>query len=386
MNQSSIVDRKAWSSDRTNFDRNLAVIIGIDDYEGTKISKLSTPVSDATALADLLEKKFGYDNVRRLINADASLAGLKTLFNKTLPHELKPTESDRLIVYFAGHGVPKNSDEGPTGYLVPHNAESGKEETFLPMTDVWAALEKLECHHLLIILDCCFAGQFRWASSRKLTVVWDEIHREHYDRFIRYPAWQVITSSAHDQEALDQVKLSQDNRGTEGNTKHSPFALALIEALRDGSADYTKDGVITSQELIVYLEERIAELSKERQVPGLYPLNRKYDKGQFIFVKPGFNRENLTSAPKLNPEKNPYRGLNSFEEQHANFFFGRDKLIDELRDRLVNSPNNFPLIAVLGVSGSGKSSLVKAGLVPKLRKQSDKKWYILEPMRPLVST
>ena len=144
--------------------------------------------------------------------------------------------------------------------------------------------------------------------------------------------------------------------------------------------------MITSQELIVYLEERIAELSKERQVPGLYPLNRKYDKGQFIFVKPGFNRENLTSAPKLNPEKNPYRGLNSFEEQHANFFFGRDKLIDELRDRLVNSPNNFPLIAVLGVSGSGKSSLVKAGLVPKLRKQSDKKWYILEPMRPLVST
>lgn len=381
-----------WPDDRSNFERNLAVIIGIDDYKGTRISKLSTPVSDATALADLLQGKFGYDNVRRLINADASLAGLKTLFNETLPNELKPTEGDRLIIYFAGHGVPKNSDEGPTGYLVPQDARSGEEKTFLPMKEVWEALEKLGCHHLLIILDCCFAGQFRWASSRKLTVVWDEIHREHYDRFIRYPAWQVITSSAHDQEALDQVKLSQDNRGTEGDTKHSPFALALLEALGDGytdnegknlSADYTKDGVITSQELIVYLEDRLAKLSNSRQVPGLYPLKRGYDKGQFIFVKPGFNpTENLTPAPELNPENNPYRGLNSFEERQANFFFGREKLIDELRDRLVNSPNNFPLIAVLGVSGSGKSSLVKAGLVPKLREQSEKKWYILEPMRP----
>lgn len=387
MNQSSSVDKKPWPSSQTNFNRNLAVIIGIDDYEGTKISKLSTPVSDATALAKLLKDKFGYDNVLPLMNADASLAGLKTLFNETLPNGLKPTESDRLIVYFAGHGVPKNSDKGPTGYLVPQDARSGQEETFLPMTDVWEALEKLQCHHLLIILDCCFAGQFRWASTRKLTVVWDEIHREHYDRFIRYPAWQVITSSAYDQEALDQVKLSQDSRGIEENTKHSPFALALLEALGDESnADYTGDGVITAQELIVYLEERLAKLSKERQVPGLYPLKREYDKGQFIFVDPKFSPDTLSPAPELNPENNPYRGLNSFEERHANFFFGREKLIDELRDHLINSLNNCPLTAVLGVSGSGKSSLVKAGLVSKLRKESEKgKWYILEPMRPGLS-
>ena len=68
--------------------------------------------------------------------------------------------------------------------------------------------------------------------------------------------------------------------------------MALLEALGDGytgnegknlSADYTKDGVITSQELIVYLEERLAKLSNSRQVPGLYPLKREHDKGQFIF-------------------------------------------------------------------------------------------------------
>jgi hypothetical protein len=80
------------------------------------------------------------------------------------------------------------------------------------MIEVYEALEKLQCHHLLIILDCCFAGIFRWASSRKLIAVLETIHREHYDRFIRFPAWQVITSSAYDQEALDFVKLSEDRR------------------------------------------------------------------------------------------------------------------------------------------------------------------------------
>ena len=371
-----------------DFNRNIAIIIGINEYEGNSISNLGTPVNDAEALASLLEKKFGYDHVVRLINTEANLGGLKILLNETLPNELKPTEHDRLIFYFAGHGIPKNSDEGPKGYLVPQDAQLGKVETFLPMQELRDSLEKLECHHLLIILDCCFAGQFRWASTRKLTVVWDEIHREHYDRFIRYPAWQVITSSAYDQEALDQVKLSQDSRGIEENTKHSPFALALLEALGDESnADYTGDGVITAQELIVYLEERLAKLSKERQVPDLYPLKREYDKGQFIFVDPTFSPDNLSPAPELNPENNPYRGLSSFEEQHARFFFGREKLISELCNRLANYPNNCPLIAVLGVSGSGKSSLVKAGLVPKLREQSEqdkesRKWCILEPIRP----
>lgn len=60
---------------------------------------------------------------------------------------------------------------------------------------------------------------------------------------------------------------------------------------------------------------------------------------------------------------NPFRGLLPFEEQHAALFFGRDKEIREVAERL----GQRRLLAVTGVSGSGKSSLVMAGVIPMLR-------------------
>jgi WD40 repeat protein/DNA-binding SARP family transcriptional activator len=58
----------------------------------------------------------------------------------------------------------------------------------------------------------------------------------------------------------------------------------------------------------------------------------------------------------------PYQGLAPFEAADAEFFFGRERLIDELVGRLADAP----LLAVIGPSGSGKSSLLKAGLLPAL--------------------
>ncbi|MFF4017970.1 DNA-binding protein [Streptomyces sp. NPDC001843] len=63
----------------------------------------------------------------------------------------------------------------------------------------------------------------------------------------------------------------------------------------------------------------------------------------------------------------PYRGLARFEPSDAALFFGRDQLIDEL----VALTARARLTAVVGASGSGKSSLVRAGLVPRLRSTED---------------
>jgi WD40 repeat protein/class 3 adenylate cyclase len=60
---------------------------------------------------------------------------------------------------------------------------------------------------------------------------------------------------------------------------------------------------------------------------------------------------------------NPYKGLLPFEEADAAFFFGREALTEELVTRLGDT--NF--LAVVGPSGSGKSSVVRAGLIPALR-------------------
>ena len=58
----------------------------------------------------------------------------------------------------------------------------------------------------------------------------------------------------------------------------------------------------------------------------------------------------------------PYKGLATFDADDAEYFFGRERLVAELVARLVGAP----LLAVVGPSGSGKSSVVRAGLLPAL--------------------
>ncbi|HJQ49534.1 MAG TPA: BTAD domain-containing putative transcriptional regulator, partial [Gaiellaceae bacterium] len=58
----------------------------------------------------------------------------------------------------------------------------------------------------------------------------------------------------------------------------------------------------------------------------------------------------------------PFKGLAPFEPADAEFFFGRERLVDELLGRLEEAP----FLALVGASGSGKSSLLRAGLLPAL--------------------
>ncbi|MPY62804.1 nSTAND1 domain-containing NTPase [Streptomyces spongiae] len=72
--------------------------------------------------------------------------------------------------------------------------------------------------------------------------------------------------------------------------------------------------------------------------------------------------------PALDPEDEsgtppPYAGLRSFREQDTEWFFGRERLVEELAERLERQR----FVVVIGASGSGKSSLLRAGLVPRLR-------------------
>jgi energy-coupling factor transporter ATP-binding protein EcfA2 len=85
------------------------------------------------------------------------------------------------------------------------------------------------------------------------------------------------------------------------------------------------------------------------------------------------NTQVLIDEP--NPHPNPYRGLEAFREEHAPFYFGRDNVILKLQDIVYKQP----LVALIGASGSGKSSLVFAGLVPQLRKSGQ---WVITDFRP----
>jgi WD40 repeat protein/serine/threonine protein kinase len=63
------------------------------------------------------------------------------------------------------------------------------------------------------------------------------------------------------------------------------------------------------------------------------------------------------------PDGNPYRGLSAIDEHHRRLFFGRDREVADILDRLRSEP----WLVVAGRSGAGKSSLVRAGVVPRVR-------------------
>src|SRR5439155_15384486 len=67
----------------------------------------------------------------------------------------------------------------------------------------------------------------------------------------------------------------------------------------------------------------------------------------------------------LDDEPAPYAGLAAFQADDAGRFFGRERLVEELLERLVRRR----VVAVLGASGAGKSSLLRAGLVARCRGQ-----------------
>lgn len=78
--------------------------------------------------------------------------------------------------------------------------------------------------------------------------------------------------------------------------------------------------------------------------------------------------------------ENPYKGLRAFEEVDAGEFYGREVLVEALVRSLDDGSAQQRFLAVIGPSGSGKSSLVAAGLVPALRRgalpDSDR-WFVI---------
>ena len=77
------------------------------------------------------------------------------------------------------------------------------------------------------------------------------------------------------------------------------------------------------------------------------------------------------------PGDAPYKGLLRFDERDAPLFFGRERVTDRIREMLERER----LLAVVGASGSGKSSIVRAGLIPQLKAGATERWrsYLITP-------
>ncbi|MCU1246267.1 MAG: hypothetical protein JWN02_2177, partial [Acidobacteria bacterium] len=80
----------------------------------------------------------------------------------------------------------------------------------------------------------------------------------------------------------------------------------------------------------------------------------------------------------------PYPGLPAFEERHAGVYFGRETERQEVQEALrkMRTGGEGRFLMIVGASGSGKSSLLKAGVLPRLKhKTSDSEWLVLPTLR-----
>jgi hypothetical protein len=342
-----------------------ALVVGINDYR-SGITPLQSAARDAMAVSTLLASAHGY-RVQCLIDAEATTAAILD----SLDQAAGALSADSgFILYFAGHGIAMgDGSDGPKGYLLATDAQPTDEASWLSMNVVRQALERLPCRHLLVVLDCCFAGSFRWSSTRDAMLVNQPLYDSQLARYLDGEAWQALTSASHDQRAADTLPGRHNTRDPDACEDHSPFASALLRGLSgvadSGRAKHPPDGVITATDLYQYLfDELVPADAPVRQTPGIWPL-RPGNAGEFVFLNPKVPLSTRPDPP-LDDQNNPWLGLRAYGANDASLFFGRERVVEALVAR-ANKPG-VSLLIVVGASGTGKSSVVKAGLLPALDK------------------
>ena len=353
-------------------ERKRAFVVGINAYGGG-IPSLGSAVRDAEAIARQLELAHGYE-VELLRDAEATVGSIIGSLAEVVDTGL--SEESSFVFYYAGHGIAADDSDGtgPQGFLLAHDAEPTNQDTWLGMNSLRDALDGLACRHLMMVLDCCYAGAFRWASTRSVGIVKRPLYKSQYERYRQGVAWQVLTSASHDEKADDATPVAPDRGDGASPEGHSPFAHALIEGL-SGAADSSRggmaaDGVVTATELYQFIYEKVAV--NDRQTPGIFPL-RHDNKGEFVFLAPGAEL-NLEPDPPLDDSNNPWLGLDAYSAADQDLFFGREEATAALLARVEAGG----LVALVGASGTGKSSLIQAGLLPSLDRSE---WTIVETRR-----
>lgn len=108
-----------------------------------------------------------------------------------------------------------------------------------------------------------------------------------------------------------------------------------------------------------------------------------YERLRFGLKRAGLDPKDFPWPPTDEPHRPPYRGLRALEEKDAGIFFGRDSPITRGLDTLRRMRDGTPerMLVVLGASGAGKSSFLKAGMLARLQRD-EQHFLVLPTVRP----
>ncbi|MGD1704598.1 eIF2A-related protein [Dapis sp. BLCC M229] len=339
-----------------------ALVVGINSYPFLKKQKpgdlnLKAPVKDAEAIAEMLEK-YGKFHVQRLpktyneegqarfvpnglVKVNDLEKRIINLFNPPSKNEVP----DVALLFFAGHGYLKEKGGIQEGFLATSDAQLKKEKYGISLNWLKELLKNSPVKTQIVWLDCCFSGEFLNFQEA------DPGSGKQVSRCF-------ITAARSFETSVEQIDGEQ-----------GVFTARLLKGL---NPENSIDGWVTNYILADSIKKNMLNTA---QAPVFH------NSGNAIILTTNSPTQPVDERWKNTP---PYRALSYFteKEEDAVFFHGRTRLTDELIDKV--RTNNF--VAILGASGSGKSSLLRAGLLYQLKRgqktSGSDRWQYLNPFTP----
>ncbi|NEP03001.1 MAG: hypothetical protein F6K58_31005 [Symploca sp. SIO2E9] len=318
-----------------------ALVVGINTYKYEDLPHLQAPAEDAEAIAKLLERH-GDFKVWRLpeaINPDggSSYVGkeIQVTLNqlkKALVQLLKPEGKnipDTALLYFSGHGL-RTTLGISEGFLATSDVYPDVGFNGLSLQWLRKLLQESPIKQQIIWLDCCHSGELLNMSEAD-----PGEQGQARDRCF-------ITASREFEPAYEDI-----------SEPYSILTKSLLEGL--DPSKYPQRWV-TNYSLVDYLNQDLLGVPQRPTFTNF---------GEPINLTRTWEVLAAKSTSETSSAICPYKSLEFFDcnEEDPKYFFGREKLTDQLIDRV--RQGNF--LAILGASGSGKSSVLRAGLLHQLK-------------------
>ncbi|MBY8880689.1 caspase, EACC1-associated type [Actinacidiphila acidipaludis] len=249
---------------------------------------------------------------------------------------------DVFYFHYVGHGLVSPGNKLHLATRETDHFSEGLGFKALPYAVVADALSVCRARTVVVVLDCCYSGRARGSLGTAAT-----------DAFELAPlAGAYVLSSA----SADELALALPGE------RYTSFTGALMTLLREGDPAGLPE---------LTVEGAFRHLRRELPLRGI-PAPVRFLSGQagdlVLARNPvGANPPVTDLADTGEPLADgvcPYRGLEPFTADDARFFFGREQLTRELLDHMATCWRTGAPVAVVGLSGSGKSSLLRAGVVP----------------------
>ncbi len=247
-----------------DYGRYHALVIGNQTYR--HLPTLDTAVADATAVSEVLRKKYGFQ-VTTLTNATRYqiLSALNELRGRL-------TEQDNLLIYYGGHGELDRANL--RGHWLPVDAEPNSDANWISSVAITDILNAMSVKHALVVADSCYSGAMTRSSIGQLEAGLTDDARESWLKALVKARARTVLTSGGVQPVMDG-----------GGGKHSVFAKSFLEVL------WANEGVLEAQRLYREVAARVVFVAarfKVEQRPEYAPMKfAGHESGDFIFVPSG---------------------------------------------------------------------------------------------------